>query len=278
MIRGTVPVRGYARTRWSRAFVDVVEGHRDSDGTAVVERADSTRITKARRYFRDRHTHRLHISAGRVTASVAGSQLEPFEVTLTMRTVDPDMVATLLRARGGVDDLMSAARGEQPAILGELLGPSEPSDISAHCSCPDDAVRCVHILAVTYEVAAEIDRSALTLLTLMGTDLPALLDALDHHAAGSSDIGHGASPIGHSGSPIGHSRATKELAYIQDDFYGDRTPLPSLPRPPRMNPLTDLDITALRAALRACGVAPGDIAEAIDELGDLYDRIIDPGM
>lgn len=73
--RGTIAVRGYGLTSWSRAFVDVVEG-RGADGESV---ADSRRITKARRYFRDRHLRGLRIGAGRVTASVEGTQLEPFE-------------------------------------------------------------------------------------------------------------------------------------------------------------------------------------------------------
>ena len=82
--RGTIAVRGYGLTSWSRAFVDVVEG-RGADGESV---ADSRRITKARRYFRDRHLRGLRIGAGRVTASVEGPQLEPFDVILTTRTVD----------------------------------------------------------------------------------------------------------------------------------------------------------------------------------------------
>ena len=257
-----MPVRGYALTRWSRAFVDVVEGRTDvgSAGT-VTESADSRRITKARRYFRDRHVHRLAISPGVVTASVEGSQLEPFEVTLTMRTVDAPTVAVLLRAQGGIDEMLSIARGDQPRILGELIGPTESADVASDCTCPDESVRCIHVLAVAYEVAADIDRSALTLLTVMGIDLPGLLDALDASADRSV-------------STTGESDAEDSGPIAGVDFYGNGAAEPVRPSPPRMNPLTELDAGALRAALRASGIAPGEIAEAIDELGDLYDRII----
>lgn len=269
MSRGTVPVRGYGVTRWSRAFVDVVEGRTDitdSDGGprtgSVTESADSRRISKARRYFRDRHVHRLSIRPGQVTASVEGSQLEPFDVILSMRTVDVDTVATLLRDRAGVAEVMSVARGEQPPIIGELLGPTESADVASECTCPDEAVRCIHVLAVAYEVAAEIDRSPVTLFTIMGTDLPSLLDTL----------GDGTSALGEAGP--GDAAGGDHDAFSGVDFFGTRTQLPPLPRPSRTNPLIDLDGTALRAALRASGVAPGDIAEAVDELGDLYDRLI----
>lgn len=252
--RGSIAVRGYALTPWSRAFVDVVEGR---TGGGAPQSADSRHITKARRYFRDRHVHRLAIGPGRVTASVEGSQLDPFDVILSLREVDTATVAGLLRDRSAVDELMSLTRGEQPRVLGELLVPTESADVASDCTCPDEAVRCIHALAVAYEVAAEIDRSPLTLLTLMGTDLRGLLDAV------------GDAP---SRTVVDDGEATLP----EPDYFGTGAPLPSLPTPPRMNPLTDLDSTDLRQALRATGVTPTDMAEAIDELGDLYDRIVEP--
>lgn len=251
--RGTIAVRGYGLTPWSRTFVDVVEG-RSSDGESV---ADSRHVTKARRYFRDRHVRGLRIGAGQVTASVEGTQLEPFDVIITTRTVDTPTLAGLLRDRGGVDELMRLTRGEQPPILGELLVPTESADVDTDCTCPDEAPRCVHALVTSYEIAAEIDRSPLTLLTVMGTDLRDLLAEIDSRPAQS--------PAADDDSSSGSLRP--------DDFYGTSSPLPPLPSVPRMNPLTALDGSDLRAALRATGVAPADIAEAIDELGDLYDRL-----
>ena len=165
---GRTPTRGYAATPWSRALCDVVEG-RD------VGPVDSRRINKARSYFRDRNVRQLTIGNGLVTALVDGSQLEPFQVRVTMRTVHAPTVATLLRSQNSVEDLLSLTRGTQPEVLGQLVLPTESADIASECSCPDDTVRCIHVLAVTYEVAAEIDRHATTLLTLMGTDLPELI-------------------------------------------------------------------------------------------------------
>ncbi|TSD98341.1 hypothetical protein FOV72_00715 [Gordonia rubripertincta] len=251
--RGTIAVRGYGLTPWSRAFVDVVEG-RGADGEAI---ADSRHVTKARRYFRDRHVRGLRIGAGRVTASVDGTQLEPFDVIITTRTVDTPTLAGLLRDRGGVEELMRLTRGEQPPILGELLVPTESADVATDCTCPDEAPRCVHALVTSYEIAAEIDRSPLTLLTVMGTDLRDLLAEIDSRPARS---------------PAVEESSTSD-SLRPDDFYGTASTLPPLPSVPRMNPLTALDGSDLRAALRATGVAPADIAEAIDELGDLYDRL-----
>ncbi|MXP20870.1 hypothetical protein GIY30_05810 [Gordonia sp. HNM0687] len=243
--------RGYGVTRWGRAFVDVVEGVHTGD-------ADRRRITQARRYFRDHHAERLRIGAARVTASVRGSQLDPFEVTLTMRPVDPATVVTLLRSGDATGDLMALTRGEQPSALGELVLPTESADIAADCTCPDESPRCIHVLCVAYETAAEIDRSAATLLAVMGTDTAQLLAAANEtESAGDTTASAG------------------DAAVPTVDYYGTNAVLPPLPTPPRLNPIMELDADALRAALRTSGIAPADIGEAIDLLDDLYDRIRD---
>ncbi|GAB91114.1 hypothetical protein [Gordonia rhizosphera] len=250
--RRTATTRGYGVTRWGRAFVDVVE-------TAGSGGPDRRRITQARRYFRDRHAERLRIADGLVTASVRGSQLDPFDVTLTMRTVDTPTVVALLRDRDATGDLMALTRGEQPTVLGDLIAPTESADVAADCTCPDEAPRCIHVLCVAYEVAAEIDRSATTLLTVMGTDLPSLLAAATEAPTRTRERDD------HHDEPSGSAPVV--------DFYGTNAVLPPLPTPPRMNPITDLDGDALRAALRNSGVSPADIGETIDALEDLYDRL-----
>lgn len=250
------PSRSYGLTSWARAWLDVIE-LRAPDVAAA---AHARRVTKARSYFRDRHVHRLTITPARVTASVQGSQLDPFDVTLTMRAVDPPTVATLLSARDATGDLVAITRGEQPRTLGELVLPTESADVASDCTCPDDTLRCIHALAVAFEVAAEIDRSPTTLLTVMGTDLAEL--AGEVHAV-TVDAGHSDS------APTGLSAPVAAT-----DYYGTAAVLPPLPSPPRMNPLTELDAGKLRAALRASGIPPTDLAEVVDELGALYDVLL----
>ncbi|MFW0792603.1 hypothetical protein AAFP30_02200 [Gordonia sp. CPCC 205515] len=249
------PSRSYGLTPWARSWLDVLE-LRAPD---VVAAAHARRVTKARSYFRDRHVHRLTITPARVTASVQGSQLDPFDVTLSMRAIDPPTVAALLVSRDAGADLVGLTRGEQPRILGELLLPTESADIDSDCTCPDDTLRCIHVLAVSFEVAAEIDRNPTTLLTVMGTDLAELVGEV--HAATVPD-------------EQSDSSATDPGPAPTVDYYGTSAMLPPLPSPPRMNPLTELDAGKLRAALRASGVPPTDLAEAVDDLGALYDVLL----
>ncbi|MBM7366884.1 SWIM zinc finger family protein [Gordonia hydrophobica] len=239
--RRTKPaVRGYGITGWSRAFVSVMEAG-----------ADHRRITGARRYFRDRHVDGLQIAHGWVTASVRGSQLDPFDVQLETRTVDPATVIDLLRRTGDADALLELARGEQPPALGDLIAPTEPADVVSDCTCPDDAPRCTHVLAVAFEVAAEIDRRPTTLLTVMGTDLPELLAAAHDGDAQPADV---------ESAPL-----------TVDDPFGDHRLPPPAPSFPTLDALTELDPAMLRQALRATGVAMTEVAEALDDLAIYYD-------
>ncbi|GAA1480922.1 hypothetical protein GCM10009624_13620 [Gordonia sinesedis] len=278
--RSTIPVRGYALTRWSRGFVDAVEGRGGAATATGDPRADSRRIIQARSYFRDRKTRRLTVRPGSVTAQVWGSQLDPFAVTLSVPVIDPTAVADTLRRRDAVGEMMALTRGEQPGVLGELLVPAGPGDVVAECDCPDTADRCIHVLTVAYEIAAEIDRSATTLLTLRGSTASDLLGALNELAdpaaatdrrAARDDEGAADGSAARQGDGGGGTAGRGAMPTV--DFYGVGAPAPPLPTPPAMNPLTDLDAGALRTALRASGVSPADLADALDELGDLYDRL-----
>lgn len=255
--RSGSPVRGYGITPWGRAFAAVVEAG-----------ADHRHLTGARRYFRDRHVQGLDIGQGReigqgtITASVRGSQLDPFEVILTPRPLDPATVVDLLRHTGDFEALLALARGEQPAELGELIAPTESADIASSCTCPDDAARCIHVLAVAFEVADRIDRQPVTLLRVMGTDLPDLL-AL-------------ARPTGDTPPEPGSSTVqADEPGRTEQDWYGDGAPPLSPPAVADVDALAELDAAALRAALRASGVSATQLAEALDDLAELYARLRD---
>jgi uncharacterized Zn finger protein len=229
------PVRGYALTPWSKALLAVID-----------QPGDVRRVNKARSYFRDRQVMDLRVRPGIVTAMVQGSQLDPFEVELATRTVDADTVLELLARADATQDLMAVARGEQPKTLGELIIPTESADVRSTCSCPDETVRCIHVLATTYELTTVIDDSPATLLTMMGADLGRLLATL----RGTDD---------NRSTPAPARRLQTSTAT-----------LPPLPEPPPVDPVTELDATKLTAALRASGTNPLDVAEAIDELAELY--------
>lgn len=254
---GTPPARGYGLSPWGRAFAAVFETG-----------ADHRHLTGARRYFRDRHVERLESGRGTIIASVRGSQLDPFEVILTPRPVDPQTVVDLLRRTGEVEALVAVARGEQPAALGELLAPTESADIASSCTCPDEAPRCIHVLAVAFELSAQIDAQPTALLRILGTDLPALLDVAQDRTGAPG----GPRPADPSSLSSADSRSPSSV----EGFYGDTTPPPAPPVFPPVDALAELDTAALRTALRASGVGATELAEALDDLAELYAVLRDP--
>ncbi|MGU3291147.1 SWIM zinc finger family protein [Williamsia sp. M5A3_1d] len=237
------PVRGYGLTAWSRAVL------------AVIDRPEDTRrVTKARGYFRDRTILDVRVRPGMVTALVQGSQVEPFETSLTMRTVEPDTVVALLREKGATEDLLAVARGEQPRTLGSLVLPTEPADVRGDCNCPDDEPRCIHVLALGYEMAARIDKTPSVALTMMGAEIATLLA----HLRDDTD------------EP---PRPARVRAPEVVDFYGAGFAPPPLPSPPSIDVFADLDVAGLNRALRMSGVGPLDVGEVTDELAELYARL-----
>ncbi|MFN8055175.1 MULTISPECIES: hypothetical protein [unclassified Gordonia (in: high G+C Gram-positive bacteria)] len=242
-------MRSYGITPWGTAFL------------RAFSPADARRAAKARAYFRDRHVHALTVVPGRITSSVSGSQLDPFDVTIDLRTVDAATVVGLLQRDGRAAELTEVTRGGQPAGVGELVAPTEAADAKAGCTCPVDDL-CIHVLATAYEVAAMVDRDPAVLLDVMGaplTDLLALANATE-------------TPVEWSARNE-RSVARPGAELIETDFYGDQTALPEAPLLPDFYALTEFDAKLLRAALRATGVIPGDVAEAADGLAALYDRI-----
>lgn len=253
--RSRVPVRSYGITPWGAAFL------------RAFSPADSRRTAKARTYFRDRHVHALTVVPGRITSSVSGSQLDPFDVTIDLRTVDAATVVGLLQRDGRAAELTEVTRGGQPAGLGELVAPTEAADAKAGCTCPVDDL-CIHVLATAFEVAAMIDREPAVLLEVMGAPLTDLLALAN------------ATPPVQDGDAVVECSARNERSVsrpgaerTETDFYGDQTALPEAPLLPDFHALTEFDAKLLRAALRATGVIPGDVAEAADGLAALYDRI-----
>jgi uncharacterized Zn finger protein len=237
--------RGYGLTAWSKGFL-----------LAVESTAELRKITKARTYFRDHNVIDLVVRSGRVTGLVQGSQLDPFEVEILAGPADPATVVSILRSQGKAEELVAVTRGKQPDLLGTLVIPAAPADVRSQCNCPVDDDRCIHVLAVSYELAAAIDSDPATLLTIMGADLPLLLAHLRDNSDGPETPADSTAPVP---SDV--------------DFYGDGRQLPGLPHPPPLDVISELDTTALSAALRRSGAAAMDVAQAIDELAELYERI-----
>ncbi|MGC0363158.1 putative Zn finger protein [Rhodococcus sp. 27YEA15] len=237
--RAAAPLRSrpaFGRTFWGKAFVRVIE-----------EIGDKPRLARGRTYARTGRVLALDVEPGVVTAEVQGSQLQPFVCTLTVDTLDEtdreDMVVKIRRVPGSLAALVS---GEIPDMLAAQLIPDSPAAFSFDCTCPDIGWPCKHAAAVAFLTAERIDSDPLTLLRLRGVELDDLIGGVEKEDTAALDV---------------------------ENWFGDSSLLPALPRVPFRAAVDDLDVRTLRSALASAGLGLAEQNLALEELHALYRRL-----
>lgn len=155
-----------------RAAVSRADGWAASTIKGVLSgRADAGRVARGRDYYREGKVIGVELGTDAVAALVAGSQLEPFEVSLGLRPLSPGDREFVEREL--LDDsalLRTVLAGQQPpGKVGQVL--LSGADLrEVRCSCPDSSRVCKHVVAVGYALAETLNATALTLLTWRGID------------------------------------------------------------------------------------------------------------
>ncbi len=237
------------------------------------DRTERRKVVYARRLFNDRSVYGFAVRDGRASATVQGTQLDPFTVLLTRPTADPDTVLGVLTAQDATDELTDVARGDLGRTLGGLVLP-ESADVVVDCTCPDQSGACAHALAVTYEIAAAADVEPGVLLEFAGVPLATLIARVTSGTQLPAVRGGSRSPsVRREGALPGGDEVSGSNAVDRASFYGAGFDLPPLPEPAPVDPLELLDPALLRTALRRSGTRAADIVQATEELGELYARI-----
>lgn len=163
------PIQGreLARTFWGQGWCARFESFRDFE----------TRLPRGRSYARNGSVVDLKLTPGRVDARVVGSQPEPYEIAVTVKTMPPERWRALARATAGkIGSLIGLLAGElSPDVLAVLTRPGdglypEPGELTFACSCPDWAKLCKHVAAALYGVGVRLDARPELLFTLRGVD------------------------------------------------------------------------------------------------------------
>ncbi|WP_084351033.1 SWIM zinc finger family protein [Millisia brevis] len=233
----------YGRTDWGRRWMALVESM-----------AEPGRYSRGLGYARNDHVTLPSIEPGVIRTHVRGSQPAPFQVTITLRTLDQfqlDELITRLRDEPGV--LTRVVGGAMPELLADAALP-EARDFRWSCTCPDPGDPCKHAVATLCDIALLIDQNPGVLLVLRGADPEVLLRGVEWEADGDGPAAPG--PIDHFGN---------DLAL---------PPLPALPAD-GATALEVLDANLLRRALR--GIDPDDasIGWGVEDLRLMYRRLIE---
>jgi uncharacterized Zn finger protein len=170
--------RAIAATFWGKAWCENLESYSDF----------SNRLPRGRTYVRNGSVVDLQIAAGKVTATVCGSDVYQVKVDIT-----PLAAAKWTKIKGdcsqSVHSLIDLLQGRfSQGVMERLTRQKEglfphPDEIKMSCSCPDWATLCKHVAAVLYGVGARLDVEPELLFQLRKVDH---LELIDHVADGTS--------------------------------------------------------------------------------------------
>lgn len=161
-----------AKTWWGNAWNKNLEAYADF----------SNRIGRGRAYVRNGFVLDLQIDAELVTAIVAGSGRNPYNVTIEIKALSSakwkKITEVCGRSIANIDQLAQGKFPEELEILftqkGEGLFPS-PKEIEFSCDCPDWADMCKHVAAVLYGVGARLDEDPTLFFKLRNIEIEALI-------------------------------------------------------------------------------------------------------
>lgn len=161
----TIDGRKIAKTFWGRSWCDNLERYSDF----------AHRLPRGRSYVRNGAVLDLQVAKGKVTATVAGSDVYEIEVDIA-RLRARRWQALCQDCTGSIDSLIELLQGRleenvmrRVSCEGDGLFPS-PSEIKFSCTCPDWAGMCKHVAAALYGVGARLDEEPRLLFVLRGVN------------------------------------------------------------------------------------------------------------
>lgn len=134
------------------------------------------RLERARSYAREGHILSIEFENAQVLATVQGSEIEPYQVSLKLNPFNDEdwhYVITTLAEKAIYSAQLLA--GQMPESIEKVfiknglnLFPFNLSDIRSHCSCPDKANPCKHIGAIYYQLADRFSEDPFVIFQLRG--------------------------------------------------------------------------------------------------------------
>ena len=168
--------RKIAKTFWGKSWCENLLSYNDF----------SNRLPRGSAYVKNGFVIDLRISAGRVSAMVAGTSSKPYKIEIKIVPLSKHRWKKLKKkCAGKIDSLIELLQGKLSDKVLEIiidkksgLFPS-PKEISLKCSCPDWATMCKHVAAALYAVGARLDESPELFFVLRGVDYNELVENID---------------------------------------------------------------------------------------------------
>ena len=143
----------------------------------LVARADSGRVARGREYFRAGKVSELIFEHDSATALVAGTQLQPFDVSLSLPPLSEKQRAGILgEVLRESTEVHALASGNRPGgsivegLLGQATGDEQFAGLRVRCDCPDHDEVCKHVIAVGFAISEYLSEVPLRVLSWRGID------------------------------------------------------------------------------------------------------------
>ena len=288
-----------AVTWWGKAWNRNLESYADY----------SNRLPRGRSYARHGSVIDLRIEPGSVSALVQGSQSRPYEVKISIVSMDANARAALVEACAGkLDSAEALLGGRFPEDMTRMLTAEKtglfphPRGIRFSCSCPDSARLCKHVAAALYGVGARLDRDPTHFFRLRKIELEDLVSRAVKEetrkllrARGCGRIGaYGRGRRGIGRAFRNRSRRRGEKRIPAEPSHQARISAPTLRKkngkssaketqkapshrnkhehriPVKKNSLTRKDLDAIQDALQALEILSGEIFRLESEMKSLF--------
>ncbi|SDY89906.1 DEAD/DEAH box helicase [Nitrosomonas sp. Nm33] len=137
------------------------------------------RLPRGRSYANKGAVTKIEIHNGKIHAKVKGSRPRPYDVAIGVPAMSQQQTKALLDELALDPIIISKMLNREldPAVLERAktlkvdIFPTRWKDLSMNCSCPDWAVPCKHLAAVTYLISREIDGNPFLVFSLKGVNL-----------------------------------------------------------------------------------------------------------
>ncbi len=219
---------------------------------AAQQGTDQGRFSRGRKYAEQGNVLELRAEAGRFTATIAGSQNEPFTTLIILPYRDSGAIRDALGIMShNANALAEVRNGYIGRELLDCLLATEDEKIRFRCDCPDETRVCKHGVAAALKAAELIDADPTLLFRLRNLDLNTLERQLRESAG----------------------ERAMESAREGSEFFWDGHILPHLPEPKIAPMIEDSDLDLLHKAMQTISFTNIDQLRAVSDLEDLYDEL-----
>ena len=219
---------------------------------AAVRQTDPGRTKRGHQYAAGGNVIELTPRSGGIDALVAGSQNDPFTVTMQLpgrSNADINTALDIMARRA--NSVARARRGDfDDDVLDILLAP-DPSSIRFMCTCPDASHVCKHAVAVAEKAAALIDASPEVVFLLRNVSFNAFEQGVQHRAVA----------------------VARENSEEGSKYFWDGRDMPDLPTPKVAPMIEDSDLDMLHRAMQSVSFTNIDQLRAVADIEDLYEEL-----